>query len=156
MFIPPIYQITDSIWQGAFASPKQLPHLREVRTTHILNVGEGPSVLTLADGPFSEIVWYPIVDLERIDEKTATDAIDTLHRMVIVPESRTYIHCVAGMNRSPTVLWLYFLACGMEPTRAKELINAKNADAIPGHARLVDDQLVVHIRVHGKRFLSHP
>ncbi len=124
--------------------------------THILNVGESPSVLGPGDGPFAEITWRPIADLERIPDPLALEALDTLHRMVCVDGSRVYVHCVAGWNRSPTIVWLYLVACGVEATEAKNLIAARSWDAVPGHVKLVDAALVSTVQEHGARYTPHP
>lgn len=110
-----------------------------------------------ADGPFQEVVWIPITDLERVPDNIAVGCLSTLHRMVCQPEARVYVHCIAGQNRSPTVLWLYLLACGIPAGRAKAIIEAGAPDAIPGHRRLIDTALVEVVRRFGDRsFFPHP
>ena len=151
-----MFAITQTIWQGPFESPKRLPDLRSAGITHILNVGEAPNLLRVEDGPFVEIAWCPVDDLERIPDEVAQTCINTLHRMACCDGSKIYIHCIAGWNRSPTVLWLYLVACGLESSAAKELICGRNLDAIPGHSHLVDVELVKLIQEHGKGFQPHP
>ena len=55
----------------------------------------------------------------------ALTCLATLHRMVCESEARVYLHCIAGQNRSPTVLWLYLVACGLPPEQAKVIIEAR-------------------------------
>ena len=71
--------------------------------------------------------------------------------MLRVAGSKVYVHCVACQNRSPTIVWLYFLACGMSDTAAEELIAVRCPDAVPGHAALVDGRLLQLVREHGQR-----
>jgi hypothetical protein len=152
-----VFPVTRSLWLGPFASPVRQPVLVASSVTHILNVGEAPSVLSARDGPFREVAWHPITDLERVPDELALACLTTLHRMVCQPDARVYIHCIAGQNRSPTVLWLYLVACGVPADRAKELIEAAARDAIPGHGRLVDAALVELVRrFGGLSFLPHP
>jgi hypothetical protein len=152
-----IYPITRSIWLGPFASPERLPALTSTGITHILNVGEAPSVLSAADGPFYEVAWRAVVDLERIPDVLAFDCLSTLHRMVSKPEAKVYVHCVAGWNRSPTIVWLYLVACGIVPAEARRIIELGSPDAIPAHSRLVDAALVQTVQRFGARtFLPHP
>ena len=146
-----VFEITSCLWQGPFASHQRLPALQAAGITHLLNVGESPNVLTIAEGPFVEIAWHPIADLERIPDAEALKCLDELHRMVTLEHSRVYVHCVAGWNRSATVVWLYLVACGMAPDVAKELIGRRNIDAVPAHPRLVDEALVTAVQRHGKR-----
>jgi protein-tyrosine phosphatase len=152
-----VYPITRALLLGPFASPERRPALLAAGVTHVLNVGEAPNILTPANGPFQEVAWHPITDLERIPDELALQCLSTLHRMACVPGSRVYVHCLAGWNRSPTVLWLYLVACGLEPSAAKEAVTARAWDAIPGHARLVDAQLVRLVQQHGlHKLLPHP
>jgi Swiss Army Knife protein, DSP-PTPase phosphatase domain len=152
-----VFQITRSISLGPFASPKREPDLVAAGITHLLNVGEAPGVLTPRVGGFREVAWCPIVDLERIPDETAEDCLATLHRMVCEVQAHVYVHCIAGWNRSPTVVWLYLIACGRSPDEAKQLIEQAARDAIPGHSKLVDTALVEMVRRLGSEsFLPHP
>jgi protein-tyrosine phosphatase len=151
-----MFAITRCIWQGRFASPKRLADIRPASITDVLNVGESPNLLKPEDGPFAEITWLPVVDLQRIPDCLAIECLDALHRMVCVPGSRVYVHCVAGWNRSPTIIWLYLVACGLQTHLAKELIVARSLDAIPGHPVLVDTGLVETVRLHGAQYRPHP
>lgn len=152
-----IFSITRSLWLGPFASPERWPVLAASHITHILNVSEAPSVLSTADGPLREVAWIPVADLERVPDDLAVACLGTLHRMACQPDARVYIHCIAGQNRSPTILWLYLIACGLQPDRARAMIEAGACDAIPGHRRLVDDTLLGVVRRYGGRsLLPHP
>ena len=150
-----MFSLTKVISLGPFASPTRLPKLREAGITHLLNVGEAPSALTVKEGPFVEVAWYPIVDLNRIPNDTATACLDALHRMVTTPSSRVYVHCIAGWNRSPTIVWLYLIACGCDPELTKNHIARRSIDAVPGHSRLVDCELIAAMQRHGVHFLPH-
>jgi hypothetical protein len=120
-------------------------------------VGEGGSIISAAEFGFTEVRDCPVVDLVRIPDSTAIAALDVLHGMLSVPDSRVFIHCVAGQNRSPTVLWLYFIACGMSLGDARELISDRSPDSVPGHGKLIDDQLVASVMTHGaKHYLPLP
>jgi hypothetical protein len=77
--------------------------------------------------------------------------LDAIHAMLRIEGSRVYIHCVAGQNRSPTILWLYFIACGMPFNEAKVLISSHTLDAIPGHPRLIDDRLIATVSLYGSK-----
>jgi protein-tyrosine phosphatase len=125
-----IFEITRVLLQGPFATPQRTAALREAGVTHILNVGEVPSVLSGADG-FVEVVWRPVEDLQRIADQTALACLDDVHRLATTPDSRVYVHCVAGWNRSPTLLWLYLIACGLTPDAARHTIAQRTLDAVP-------------------------
>lgn len=122
-----------------------------------MNVGESPSQLTEAGDLFRKVLWLPIEDLVIIPTAAAIRCVDAVHRCVCDGDSNVYVHCVAGWNRSPTVLWLYLVACGIEPSTAKSWIASTSYDAVPAHPRLIDDALVAAICRYGEdEFRPHP
>lgn len=152
-----MYQVSQAIYIGPFLSPKRLESLREARISHVLNVSEAASVIGADGSPLREVAWHPMFDLEPISIDAATACLGTLHRMVCEPSARVYVHCIAGQNRSPTIVWLYFVACGLSPDDARELIERHVPDSVPGHGALVSRQLIAAAQAHGqRRFLPHP
>ena len=146
-----VFWITKRIVLGQFASPKRAQVLRVQGVTHVLNVGDGESVVSADGFGFREIEDIAVADLEVIPTQIAIKAIDTLHRMLTGRDSRVFVHCVAGQNRSPTILWLYFIACGLDAEAARSLIVTRAPDAVPGHGRLIDDSLKGAAVEHGQR-----
>ena len=147
--LTPIFRITKCLWLGPFASPPRLPQLREAGITHVLNVSEAPSVLTIGQSGLADIRWRPLEDLSHLPVDETLAALADLHTMATLVDSRVYVHCIAGQNRSPTVLWLYLIACGIGPDEARELISRRAPDAVPGHGRLVSEQLVAAALEYG-------
>jgi protein-tyrosine phosphatase len=145
-----VFPITRAILQGPFAVKARADDLRAAGVTHVLNVGEAPSVLQAVDGPFHEIAWHPIVDFELIPHETARGCLNTLHRMLLESGSRVYVHCVAGWNRSPTVVWLYLIACGLDPSQARQAIERRSLNAVPAHGKLVNGELIEFVQGHGR------
>ena len=97
--------------------------------------------------------------IQKEQRTVQQDLRDTLREMLQEPESHVYVHCIAGQNRSPTVVWLYLIACGVSLGNAKRLIEAKSPDSIPGHKKLVSQQLidsVVEYGSHNIQPLSRP
>jgi hypothetical protein len=152
-----VNQITQSIFLGPFASPARLGMLRSAGITHVLNVGEAPSVLVAGPESMREVIWHAIEDLERIPTSAGIESLESLHRMVCQSNARVYVHCVAGWNRSPTIVWLYLIACGRSREEAKATIEKRARDAVPGHVKLADATLVEEVQRHGRaHFLPHP
>ncbi|MEM7478292.1 MAG: hypothetical protein AAF483_25165 [Planctomycetota bacterium] len=145
-----VYWITKRITQGQFATPERAAVLRDQGVTHVLNVGECGSIIDASDFGFAGIVDVPIIDLQLIPNDVALRAMDALQEMLTAPNSIAYIHCIAGQNRSPTILWLYFVACGVLPDEASDLIGNRSPDAVPGHGRLIDAALVANAKSHGE------
>ena len=152
-----VFPITNAIWLGPFASPERKSTLVTGNVTHILNVGEAPNVLNVTDGPFRAVEWHPIIDLERLPESSAIACLVSLHRMVSEVDGRVYVHCIAGQNRSPTVVGLYLVACGVPPAEAKAIIEQRAPDAIAAHSKLVDAALIAAVQQFGSQhFVPHP
>jgi hypothetical protein len=123
--------------------------LLDIGVTHILNVSECASELACGEGGFREVVWRPLVDLERIPDADAINCLDSLHRMVCEPGSQVYVHCIAGRNRSATVIWLYLVACGIDPEQARIGIGRRSPSSFPAHPKMVEQSLVEFIKGHG-------
>jgi hypothetical protein len=153
----PMYRITRSLSIGRFVTPERAEWLLESGVTHVLNVSDAPSRVMSGEGLFRAVEWVPITDLSRIPNPLATQAIDALHRMASESDSQVYVHCIAGQLRSPTILWLYLIACGFTPVDARDVIEQRSLEAQPGHPRLVDDALIRHVQKHGRKHYSpHP
>jgi len=144
-----VYWITKRIAQGQFVTTERACVLREQGVTDVLNVGEGNSIISASEFGFTSVVDVPVIDLQLIPSEIALAAMDALHQMLCTSESRVFIHCIAGQNRSPTILWLYFIACGLAPDKARVLIADRSPDAVPGHGKLVDEHLVKTATNHG-------
>ncbi len=141
------FRITPVLHVGTFPEIAGQVVLRRHGITHILNLG--PRGEHAPEG----FVWeaVPIEDLQRMPDGVALRAIDALHSMVTTPGSRVFVHCLAGQNRSPTVSWLYLLACGIPRADATDWIADASFDAVPGHPRLIDRALVKTVVAHGRQ-----
>lgn len=149
-----IYWITPCIAQGRFPTLERRQELRRAGVTHLLNVSDAPMPFAATDFGFAEASSISITDLKRIPTDVAIRCLDALHHILSECESRVYIHCTAGQNRSPTILWLYLLACAVDPNTARLMIESRNFDAVAGHKTLCDPELLETVRQHGaKHFL---
>ena len=151
-----MFRITECLSVGPFASPERAERLLASGVTHVLNVSDGPSVVSAATG-FTEVADVPTHDWHRLSSFTLVRALDTLHRMASVSGAHVYVHCVAGQLRSPTILWLYLVALGVSPTDARDWIESRSPDAVAGHHRMVDHEHVLLAQKHGLvNFFPHP
>lgn len=149
--------MTQDLVVGRFASRERLDELRTLNVTDILNVSDTPSQLTTDDGPFRSVTWIDIEDRTLIPTEIAINAIDTIHQSLTRDWGRVYVHCMAGWNRSPTILWLYLVACGLDGDDAARFICANAFDAVPGHSLLIDSNLVATVQSHGRdKYVPHP
>ena len=77
-------------------------------------------------------------------------ALDALHDMVTTPDSQVYVHCVAGLVRSPTILWLYLISLGVPWKDAREWIQKRSPLASAGSSRMVDHEHRHLAKQHGR------
>ena len=145
-----IFWITHRIAIGQFATEQRAEWLLEQGVNHILNVGEGPSVVAATEVGFRTVVDVSIEDLTQIPDDVAIRCLGIIHDVLLQPDTKIYIHCIAGQNRSPTILWLYLLACGVGEDEAKHMIANRSPDSVPGHGKLVDNRLIELVRRHGE------
>jgi hypothetical protein len=102
---------------------------------------------TLSAG-FREVVFIPIADCVPIDPDTLAETLATLDRLFLAPQPRVLVHCLAGQNRSPTIIWLFLRSLGVNSTVAKELIEAASMDAVGGHPLLWDNHTIAAMVSH--------
>jgi hypothetical protein len=145
-----IFWITRRIAIGQFATAERAAWLREQGVSHVLNVGECGSVVAASDFGFCEVVDVSVEDLVRIPNDLAVHCIKVIHGVMLQPDTKLYMHCIAGQNRSPTILWLYLMACGINDEDAKHMIASRSPDSVPGHGALIDSELIATIRRFGQ------
>lgn len=143
-----MYRITQCLSVGPFASADWASELLAAGVTHVLNVSDGPSHISPADG-FVDVAWVPMYDDRRLPRDVARQAIQTLHEFASAPGAHVYVHCVAGLVRSPTILWLYLIALGVPAKDARTLIEQRNPRANAGAARMVNHEYVTFAQMHG-------
>jgi protein-tyrosine phosphatase len=144
-----MYRITRVLSVGRFASPERAEQLLAAGVTHVLNVSDAPSQVLAAEPGFREVAWVPLQDSRTWPTALTIRALDALHRLVVQPDSHVYVHCIAGQLRSPTLLWLYLIACGIPADDARDWIEERSPDAIPGDHRLVNQSHVLLAQLHG-------
>ena len=127
------YWITSTLAVGPFLSPSRVPLLQVAGVTDILNVSDARSYPeTLAAG-FRSVVFVPIADCVPIDPETVGEVLLALDEMFQRQGARVFVHCLAGQNRSPTVIWLYLKSLGVNAQVAREMIESVSRDSIGGH-----------------------
>lgn len=147
-----VFWVTSRIAIGRFATPGRAKYLQSQGVTHLLNVSDAPSVISEAEFSFVELTDVPITDLNRIPDEQVVRCCDFMNRALEkARHNKIYVHCIAGQNRSPTVVWLYLVSCGADSEVAKRLIVSAFPDAIPGHSLLVDDALIAKVVSHGRK-----
>ena len=144
-----VYRITQVLSVGRYATLERAVELLAAGVTHILNVSDAPSQVLASENGFREVAWVPMDDFRRLPNYLVAQALDILHRFVSGPGAHVYIHCIAGQLRSPTILWLYLIACGVSPENARIWIEERSPDAAPGARRIVDRDHISFAQLHG-------
>ena len=151
-----MYRITQCLSVGMFAQAEDVPRLLAAGVTHVLNVSDRPSGVSAADG-FTDVAWVPMSDSQRLIPSTAVQALNALHEFAAKPDAHVYVHCMVGRLRSPTILWLYLIALGLDQSTARELIESRSPHATAGHHQMVNQSHVRLAQTHGlAHFLPHP
>ena len=103
-----VFWITRRIAIGQFATEQRAEWLLEQGVTHILNVGEGPSVVTATEAGFRDVLDVSIEDLTQIPDDLAIRCLGIIHDVMLQPDTRL---------ATPTVLVVVRLINGDLSTR---------------------------------------
>lgn len=149
-----VFRLTPFLAIGRFATPQRIDWLQAAGVTHLLNVGEAAPA---AQADLLQHAWHPVIDFRPLPIPRTVAVLDELHGMATTRDSSVYVHCIAGQNRSPTIVWLSCLACGLDPASVRAEIESRTIDAVPGHSALIYDELIHTVCNWGRQTLMpHP
>lgn len=124
--------------------------MKDLGISAVLNVSHrrpSPDIVAA----FDSVDFVPIYDFLKIKPKSLEKAFGILKvRLSGMLQPSLYIHCNAGLNRSPTVLWYFMIACGMDPAQARQQITSASRAALATY-RKIPEPLLVTIRDLGTR-----
>ncbi len=111
-------QITSQIYQGGWLLNQDIPELVRLGVTHILNL----------DLPYSDPLPFieanltlhnvQILDGCLMTPQLVREVMEVIDESLSSPNHKIYIHCNAGVSRSPTIAWLYLIHSGLSPEEA--------------------------------------
>jgi protein-tyrosine phosphatase len=145
-----VFWITSHIAQGGFPIEETVELLKRAGVTHLLNLDQPMIGRAPLDSMGIEMLHVPLVDGRRLPNDKTLECLDALHDVLMNVGGKIFIFCYAGMNRSPTIVWLYFVALGESFEEAAARIVDASPHAVPGHAALVDRALLDHVVAHGE------
>ena len=131
-------------FDGVDLSPDMVAEARRINPDIEFHQGD---MLSLPDRDES---WGGIAAFYCIIHIPRDKIVDALHEMTTAPDSHVYVHCVAGLVRSPTILWLYLIACGVAWQDAREWIQKRSPMASAGSSRMVDREHRHLAKQHGR------
>lgn len=144
----PVYWVTPRLGVGPFISPARALALKLVGVTDILNVSDSRTFPETFAAGFRSAVWVPIADFVPICEEDVSSILTALDRMFLLPEPRVFVHCLAGHNRSPTVIWLYLKSLGVNAEVAQQMIERASPKSVGGHPMLLSGETTNAVVTH--------
>ena len=146
-----IFRISSLIYQGPAPNEETISALSRLQVRDLLDVagvsGTPPPGMTIHKRPFEDGKPIPDSVIPAILETTAR---------LLSAQRPLFVHCSAGLNRSPTVVWLVAVACGLCPEEAAESIASKMLDGVPAHPRLLGQNTLQIARSEGVRLGMKP
>lgn len=125
-------RISDRIWQGGYVGREEAAQLAADGVDEIINLDHpfDPHFSDLRDLPI-RISEVPVDDMAPLGDAGALRICTAMSRALDRRGGRVYVHCNAGLSRSPTAVWLYLVYRGVEPAEASAQIGvaAKHLDA---------------------------
>ena len=122
--------IEKNIFQNGYFGPEDIVLLKNLGITHLLNLHHPyPFSDQLLNSGFV-IKQIFLTDPAPIEKETAFEIVDFINDTLLNSQNKIYIHCYAGVNRSPTAVWLYFLAKGYSESEATKRIISGNKNLV--------------------------
>ena len=125
------------LWLGEAPRDKDLAHLRTLGVTDIVDLTGAEDVLTrereaafnVHHFPFPDGFFTSLHDERVLSRRMMTGAANQLQEL-LTSGAPTYLHCIAGISRSPTVYILWMLQFGHAQTFQEALNRATRARSV--------------------------
>jgi len=106
--------ILDRLWVGSYVLPEHVKRLQRMGITSVINMQSDEDIdrYEIETGKLDkayrgagiELRWLPIPDFdENALFGKIRDCVEAIESALAAPGSKVYLHCTAGINRSPTV-----------------------------------------------------
>ena len=140
-----MYRITDHIWQGGYPMSDEFDHLWSLGIRWLFNLDLPYYEWRELEARGFHVVSLCMKDMGKDRPERWAEGLAKLDQAERSGEG-SFVHCNAGISRSPTLVWLHLVLGGSSPAEAAQRIIAANPRACPGDPAILDDQLLARIR----------
>lgn len=141
-----MYHITDHIWQGGYPMSDEFDHLWSLGIRWLFNLDLPYYEWRELEARGFHVVSLCLKDMGKDRPDRWWHALDLLAKAECLGEG-SYVHCNAGISRSPTLVWLHLVLGGMDASAARQVIVTANPHACPADPAIMDDRMVAAIRI---------
>jgi len=111
--------------------------LQDNDITHVLNLFEDKVPINVKKY-FPKSRAIKMSDNKKMPKNLAVSAMNWIGKSVhSAPDTKLFIHCAGGMNRSATIVWFYLASIGVDKEKARGFIKRTNPYANPGRRDMV-------------------
>ncbi|MGF1503958.1 MAG: dual specificity protein phosphatase family protein [Chloroflexi bacterium] len=133
--MPDFSPITEQLYVGGYLEDGDWHILAALGVTVDINLmGEAQDRFTPHAAP-DVYLWLPIVDWTAPDQQTLQTGARFIELMVEQGRS-VYVHCFAGVGRSPTLAAAYLVTTGLSSSEALQLLKEKRPVVDPNRAQI--------------------
>lgn len=131
--------VTERILQSGYPSFDDVETLSGMGFTDFLSVDEAyPARKNFVDLGL-RFHHFPITDMAPISPESALGVTKLTRNVLADPKAKICVHCNAGKNRSPTVVWLYLVAEGRPVEVATRMVSKGNRALIVPNELLISE-----------------
>jgi protein-tyrosine phosphatase len=141
-----MYRITDRIWQGGYPMSTDFDGLWDHGVRWLFNLDLPYYEWRELESRGFHIVGVGLKDMGKDRAERWWQALEPLAHADRVLSQGCYVHCNAGVSRSPTLVWLHLVLGGMEAGAARTLITTANPHACPGDPAIMNDGILAGLR----------
>ena len=141
-----MYQITERIWQGGYPMTDDFDALWKHGVRWLFNLDLPYYEWRELESRGFHIVGVGLKDMGKDRPDRWWQALQPLARADRELCEGSYVHCNAGISRSPTLVWLHLVLGSADEITARDLIVQANPRACPGDPAIMDNDILTGIR----------
>lgn len=141
-----MHRITERIWQGGYPMPEDFTTLWSSGVRWLINLDLPYYEWRDLEARGFQIVNVCLKDMGKDRPERWWHALGPLARADRDLHQGCYVHCNAGISRSPTLVWLHLILGGMEASAAESIIIQANPGACPADPLIMDAMIVSGVR----------